>query len=408
MTDEQPADGTLEWVDPATLRPWPKNPRRNERAVPRVAESIKRLGFGAPLTVRAESREIIAGHTRWKAATSLGLALVPVHFRAGMSDDEAHALAIADNKLGEIADWDDALTFETLEPMPADLVALSGWEADELARLRKENTPRNRPEDEAPAVPTTAVSCVGDVYALGEHRLVCGDATDPAIWTALLGDERLQMVWTDPPYGVSYVGKTKDALTIENDALKPDALREFLFRALRAHEAHCEKGAAWYVAAPPGTPFAEFAFVLGRDGLDVWRHTLTWIKDRFVMGRADYHYRHESIMYGWVPGAAHFFVDDRTLDNVFEIARPARNPDHPTMKPIDLVARCIRNSSKHGWIVGDGFGGSGTTLMACEQEGRRARLVENDPRYCDVIRKRWTKYARDNGIEPGAGALEST
>lgn len=148
-------------------------------------------------------------------------------------------------------------------------------------------------------------------------------------------------------------------------------------------------------------PFAITLYELG-----VWRQTLTWLKHHFVFGRRDYHYRHEPIFYGWTPGAAHYFVDDRTQDSVLEFDRPSRSPEHPTMKPVALVQKCIENSSKPGWLVGDPFGGSGTTLIACAQSGRVARLIELAPRYCDVIRRRWTKFATSAGVDPGAGALD--
>lgn len=266
-----------------------------------------------------------------------------------------------------------------------------GWSVEELADATaalKPVVPLKDP-DAVPPTPTTPRTELGDVYVLGDHRLVCGSSEDPLAWDALLGAERVQMVWTDPPYGVSYVGKTKDALVIENDELDPDGLRRFLAATLGALFARCAPGSAWYVASPSGDLFHEFGHVLGRQGLGVWRHTLVWVKDRFVMGRADYHYRHEAIFYGWTPGGAHYFVDERTHDTVLEVPRPAKNPDHPTMKPVELVARCIRNSSKPGWLVADAFGGSGTTLLACEQEGRRARLIELSPAYCDVIVRRW-------------------
>ena len=247
-------------------------------------------------------------------------------------------------------------------------------------------------------------SRAGEVYELGPHRLVCGDSTDPKAWASLLGGEKLRMVWTDPPYGVAYVGKTADALTIENDALDPEALHAFLSAALGAAASSCVPGSVWYTAAPPGPPFGVFASVL--EELSIWRHTLVWLKQRFVMGRCDYHYRHEAVFYGWTPGAAHYFVDDRTQDSVLEFDNPSRSPEHPTMKPVALVQKCIENSSRDGWLVGDPFGGSGTTLIACAQSGRVARLIELAPRYCDVIRRRWTKFARSAGVDPGPGALD--
>lgn len=260
-------------------------------------------------------------------------------------------------------------------------------------------------EEDIPVSDAAPDSRPGQVYELGPHRLVCGDSTKAESWALLLPNgERLQMVWTDPPYGVSYVGKTADAMTIKNDALSPEQLEQFLRDALGMVVAHCLPGAVWYVASPAMCgPFYTFCTVL--NGFDIWRHTLVWVKSAFVMGHADYHYRHEPIFYGWVPGAAHYFVDDRTQDSVLEYDKPSRNGEHPTMKPVGLVAKCIENSSKRGWVVGEPFGGSGTTLIACAETGRVARLIELDPRYCDVIRRRWTKWAANNNVPAGSGAL---
>lgn len=254
------------------------------------------------------------------------------------------------------------------------------------------------------AADAAADSRPGMVYDLGPHRLVCGDSRDPAVWEKLLGAEKLQMVWTDPPYGVAYVGGTADAMTVENDTLDEGQLATFLRAAFGAVFSATRPGSAWYIAAPPGTPFGVFGVELR--ALDVWRHTLAWVKQQFVLGRSDYHYRHESIFYGWTPGGPHYFVDDRTQDSVLEFDRPSRSPEHPTMKPVALVRRCIENSSKPGWLVGDPFGGSGTTLIACAESGRVARVIELAPRYCDVIRRRWTRFAREAGVDPGPGALD--
>lgn len=398
MTDEPAA----EWVNVEDLTPWAANPRENESAVAEVVKSIERFGFGAPLLARKENGEIIAGHTRIRAALDLGLDRVPVRY-LDLSESEAHALALADNKLAEIAEWSDGLAdvLAALEAAGVDLDGL-GWSADALAAISAPEI-TVAPGDGVPDLPDEAVSVPGDVYELGPHRLICGDSTDPEVWTALLQGDVIQVVWTDPPYGVSYVGGTKDAMTIMNDALKPEELRALLAGALGLCLKHCKPGAAWYVAAPDGRPFLEFAIVLA--DLDVWRWTLQWVKDRFVLGRADYHHRHEPVFYGWKPGAAHYFVDDRTLDTVFEIARPKVNAIHPTMKPIALVTEHLENSAKTGWIVGEPFGGSGTTLMAAAGLGMRARVIELDPKYCDAIRIRYTKWAVGNDMDPGPGAL---
>jgi site-specific DNA-methyltransferase (adenine-specific) len=411
-----------EYVTVASLRPWVKNPRKNDPAVAAVADSIKRFGFGSPIIARRENGEIIAGHTRLKAAIKLGLAEVPVRY-LDLSEAEAHALALADNKVGELAEWDDVALADVLRDLTADDVSMDGlgFTAEEIAALiGGGDDPSDTPDPGAPEVEEgPAHSVAGEVYELGPHRLACGDSTDGAVWEALLGTDRLRMVWTDPPYGVAIVGgagaggrgvsaeerAARGGKVIQNDALSPADLEVFLRAALGEALGRCEKGAAWYVAAPDNAAyFMAFATVL--TAMEVWRHSLIWLKSSFVMGRADYHYRHEHIYYGWAPGAAHYFIDDRKQDTILEYPRPASSKDHPTMKPVELVERCISNSSQPGWIVGEPFGGSGTTLLACARTGRVARLVELSPHYCDVIRRRWTRWAKEAGQEPGTGALD--
>jgi len=245
--------------------------------------------------------------------------------------------------------------------------------------------------EDADEVPENADARVkiGDVWQLGNHRLVCGDGTSIDTYEKLLGDEKVDLVWTDPPYGVAYVGKTKDALTIENDTLDAKQLESFLRDAFTAVFASTKPGACWYVASPSGNLFQSFSIPLTE--LEVWKHTLVWVKDVLVMGRADYHYRHESIFYGWTPGAAHQTPPDRKQDTIWEFPKPRANREHPTMKPVELIVRAINNSSRAKELVLDPFGGSGSTLIAAEQTQRHARLIELDPKYCDVILARWEK-----------------
>lgn len=198
------------------------------------------------------------------------------------------------------------------------------------------------------------------------------------------------MVWTDPPYGVTYVGKTKDALTIENDSLDDAGLEQFLRNCFTGLLTVCRGGAPWYVAAPAGPLNHCFSTVLKEIG--VWRQMLNWVKSYLVLGRSDYHYQHEPIFYGWKPGASHPWFSDRKQTTVLNFDKPSRNGEHPTMKPVELVEYCIKNSSPPDGTVIDAFGGSGTTLMACERTGRVARLMELDPRYCDVIVRRWQEF----------------
>jgi site-specific DNA-methyltransferase (adenine-specific) len=234
---------------------------------------------------------------------------------------------------------------------------------------------------------------------LGRHRVVCGDAADEGAWAALLDDEAVDAVWTDPPYGVDYEGKTKDALKIENDGHNLAELGSLLTAVFTTALSRCHPGAAWYVCAPPGPATATFASVLIE--LDLFRQTLIWVKDRFVLGHSDYHYRHEIIYVGYGPKAPGIgrrgrggsgWYGDNAEDSVLEVPRPGRNAEHPTMKPVELITRALGNSTRPGDVVADPFGGSGSTLIGCEQTGRTARLIELDPRYVDVIVARWEAH----------------
>lgn len=430
-----------EWVPASELHPWPDNTKKPTKAEVRgVADSIIRFGFGAPIVARQANGEIIAGHTRyqavsllprlWKAADADARAtwsadaralatdtvqLVPVRY-LDVSEYDAHLLALADNRLG--AEDDPALLLQQLEMLKAEERALVGWTEEAFAKLRGEK-PGVTGDDPGPTEPPKKpVSKLGERYELGPHVLVCGDSRDAASWELLLqGGELVDLVWTDPPYGVEIVGGAgagsrsvpaaerakRGGQTIKNDELTPEQLRAFLDAAFGMAIRACAKGAAWYVAAPPGPLFAEFGNAL--IALKVWRRTLLWLKDSFVMSRGDYHYRHEAIFYGWEPNGPHYWCGRRDLDAVLEFPRPKRSTEHPTMKPPELIEACIENSSKANALVADPFGGSGSTLIAAARTGRRARLIELDPRYCDVIRKRWGDFARGAGIEPGPGAL---
>lgn len=403
----------------ADLVPADYNPRTiSPDAMKGLQSSLARFGIVQEVVVNRRSGRIVGGHQRVAALKVVGVSEAPCVW-VDLSDAEEKALNVALNNPHISGDFTSGLNAILDEVKGLDPVMFEDLRLDLLLTPVDAAPLVDGDPDDAPAVDDEATpdSVVGGVYELGPHRLVCGDSTTAEAWALLMGSERAQMVWTDPPYGVSVVGASKDPRaatyrsgnTIDNDSLSPEALRTLLDDSLGITVAHAVPGAAVYVAAPAGKLQQVFGAAL--EMIDVWRHTLIWVKQNFVFGRSDYHYRHELIFYGWVPGSAHFFVDDRKQDSVLEIDRP-NNPSrkskdaHPTMKPVELVARCIRNSSKPGWIVVDPFGGSGTTLIASAKEGRVARLIELAPRYCDVIRRRWTTFARENKVDPGEGALE--
>ena len=283
---------------------------------------------------------------------------------------------------GEFTDALQDVLSDVLAEMPEAFDVLAF--ADLLVAPARAARPRST--DDAPAVQENVIIRSGDVWTLGDHRLVCGDSTLPETWD-LLGVENALLVVTDPPYGVSYKGSDGSRAAIKNDDLSGERLQQFLGGAMGHTFAATCAGAVWWVWAPPGPQFLDFAVVFSQ--LGVWRQTLAWVKNSLVLGHSDFHYKHESAFYGWTPGAAHNAPNDRKQVSVIECDRPAAAEDHPTMKPVDLIRYCVETSSEVGDVVIDPFLGSGTTLVVCEETGRRCHGIEFEPGYCDVIIRRW-------------------
>jgi DNA modification methylase len=386
----------------ASLMPDPRNARRHtDRNVGMIVDALREVGAARSIVVD-ETGTIVAGNATVEAAGKAGIdqvrivdadghELIAVR-RSGLTAEQKRRLALLDNRTAELAEWDTDVLASLVED--TDLSGL--WEEDELAELlaSAEAPPAallGDPED-VPELPADPVTQSGDLWLLGTHRLLCGDATKQDALDRLMAGERASCLWSDPPYGVSYTGRTKDALTLANDDA---AGLEGLLRASLGHVSDVlVPGAAFYIAHPAGPLSRIFLQVVTDLGWKL-RQTLVWVKDRLVLGHSDYHYIHEPILYGVLAGggrrgrgAAGWYGDDAQT-SVFEIARPSASPDHPTSKPVALVAAMLGNSTKRGDVVLDPFGGSGSTLIACEQLGRRTRLLELDPRYCDVVVKRW-------------------
>ncbi len=369
----------------------PHNPRQGNVAA--IEASLARFGQQKPIVVQASTHRVVAGNHLVRAARSLGWTEIAANV-VELDDATATAFLLTDNRSSDLGGYDDALLAAILAEQAAfGNLDATGYNADDVAALvAAAGLVDARDVDACPELPSPGALYVrsGDCWALGPHRLVVGDATDPDAVRRVTDGTPVDLVWTDPPYGVSYVGKTAAGLRIVNDNLGEDGTRRLVAAALQL--APLRLGGAFYVAAPAGPLHLAFLLAVGDAGLRV-RQTLVWVKDRFVLGRSDYHARHEPILYGWRPGAAHHFVDDRTQDTVWEIARPARSAEHPTMKPVALVERAIRNSSRPGETVYDPFAGSGTTLIAAEVAGRTCRAIEIDPRYAQVIVVRWEALA---------------
>ena len=364
------------------LKEYENNPRNNETAIDAVANSISEFGFKVPIIITKDN-VIVTGHTRLKASIKLNLLEVPCIVADDLTEEQIKAFRLADNKTAEIAGWDFSKLEEELSTIEMDM-AQFGFE--ELEDEVPDNATDDDfdPDSEIPEVP---VSQKGDLYVLGNHRVLCGDSTIKEDVDVLVNKKLVDMIFTDPPYNVDYEGTTGK---IQNDKMGDSAFYTFLFSAFTNMFENTKKGGAIYVchADMEGLNFrnayknAGFKFA----------SCLIWVKNALVFGRKDYHWRHESILYGWKEGAAHYFVDDRTQDTVWEYNKPRRNEEHPTMKPLELVGKAIANSSKVGEIVLDLFSGSGSTLIAADQLKRTAYLMELDEKFVDVIIKRYLKH----------------
>lgn len=381
------------------LIPYVRNSRTHSDAqVAQIAASIKEFGWTNPILVDGENG-IIAGHGRLLAARKLGAKEVPVIELSHLTESQKRAYVIADNQLAMNAGWDTAmLTLELADLKESEFdLDLIGFDAKELEKLLEpEQVDGLTDEDAVPDAPEEPKTKLGDIYQLGNHRLMCGDSTSIADIETLCGGQLVDMWLTDPPYNVAYEGKTKDALKIKNDSMDNDTFRQFLRDAYVAADVVMKPGAVFYIwhADSEGYNFRGAA----KDAGWTVRQCLIWKKSVMVMGRQDYHWRHEPCLYGWKEGAGHLWASDRKQTTILEFDKPSRNGEHPTMKPVDLFGYQMLNNTKGGDIVLDSFGGSGTTMIAAEKHGRHSRLMELDPKYCDVIVKRWEDFTGKKAV----------
>lgn len=401
----------IQYFKVGDLQPYKNNPRKNDKAVDAVANSIKEFGFKVPIIID-KNNEIIAGHTRLKAAKKLGLKEVPCIIADDLTKEQVKAFRLADNKVSELAEWD----FDLLNIELADIKLDMEYFGFDLTTEEKEVIE----DDFEIELPEEPKAKLGDIYKLGNHRLMCGDSTNPQDVEKLMGGVIADIVVTDPPYNVNI--SNSQGMTIENDNMDTEEFEKFLFKAFTNLETSLKKGGAFYVWYASRSHI-EFEQALKKSGLTV-RQQLIWNKSSFVFGRQDYHWKHEPCLYGWKDGEAHYFVDDRTQSTIIEDkgidlkklkkeemlkllqdiysdkisttvineSKVATSDLHPTMKPIRMIAGLIKNSSRIEEIVLDLFGGSGSTLIACEQLKRKAYLMEFDPHYVDVIIKRYEDF----------------
>jgi DNA modification methylase len=400
------ADLEIAWRPLGELIPYARNPRTHSDAqVAQIAASIKEFGWTNPVLVDG-ANGIIAGHGRVLAARKLNLEQVPVIELAHMSEAQKRAYVLADNQLALNAGWDEELLrleLADLSELGFDL-GLIGFGEGELERLLAGDSKTGLTEDdEAPALPEQAVTKPGDLWVLGEHRLLCGDATVLADVERVLDGRLADMAFTDPPYNVNYGSSAKDKLRGNQRKILNDNLgtgfEAFLHDAC-ANNLAVTKGAVYVCMSSSELHTLQKAFTAAGGK---WSTFVIWAKHAFTLGRSDYQRMYEPILYGWREGHDHYWCGARDQGDVWFVDKPARNDLHPTMKPVALVERAVRNSSKSRDIVLDPFAGSGSALIACTKCGRQARLVELDPRYCDVIVRRWQAWTGEVATLEGDG-----
>ncbi len=410
------------------LNEYPGNPRRGD--INAIAESLNVNGQYRPIIVRRETREILAGNHTWKAARKLQWETIKVQYVEGITDDQAKKIVLADNKYSDMAKYnipDLTALLESLEEHTG-----TGYSDIDLAKLlRDENQDSYTDQDDTPNVDDTPRICkTGEVWILGEHKLLVGDATKTADYKKLLGDEQVELTVTDPPYNVDYRGGTEDKLTIMNDKMSDQHFRAFLLDSFAGMLEYSKPGAPIYVFHGDGSGNA-FRSTYTQAGWEL-KQVLIWAKNKFTISRQDYQWQHEPIIYGWKPGAAHvwtggytdttmildetpdpehmtkeqlvkFMKEGLAMSTVLKYDRPHRNGEHPTMKPVGLLEKLILNSSVKKGIVLDPFVGSGSTLIAAHRTGRRARVMEIDPKYADVVCRRFQEHTHIIPVNEATG-----
>lgn len=378
---------------------YARNPRKNDHAVDRVAAAIREFGFRVPVVAKSDGT-VVDGHLRLKAAKKLGLTEVPVVLADDMTDLQIKAFRLSVNKMAELAEWDDellAIEFAELADAGFDNL-LTGFTQDEIDALTPEQIPEGlTDEDAVPELQAEPVSKLGDVWVLGKHRVMCGDSTSIDAVERLMDGRKANMLHTDPPYGVDYEG-------VPNDHLKDVQLEAFLHDALSCAFTALAPGSNIYVWHADITAL-EFISAFRSAGFKQARpSTIQWVKPSLTMSQGDYHLQNEPCLYGWKEGSGRVRVKDRKQTTIWKCDRTDEAKVHPTMKPVELCQRAIENSSEVNGIVLDLFGGSGSTLIACEKTARDCRMMELEPKYCDVIVRRWQEFTGKQATHEATGA----
>jgi len=404
--------GTASVATNSDIQHWPidrliayaRNPRKNDDAVDRMVASIREFGFKIPVLARSDG-EVVDGHLRLKAAKKVGIREVPVILCDEWTPAQVKAFRLMVNRSVGWAEWDEeALGLELLDLKGLDFdLSLTGFDSNELDRYLADLDlkPGLTDEDDAPEPPEIPVSRAGDLWILGNHRALVGDATKPADVETLLAGDKADLVFTDPPYNVAYQGYTKDKLTIKGDSMSDAEFRQFLSASFDNYRTAMKPSASLYVCHASSVQ-RTFEESLEAVGFAV-RCQIIWAKNTFAWGFGRYKFQHEPLFYCHLSGQTDAWYGDKSQSTLWRENKPAANREHPTMKPIELIERALRNSSKAGDIVADFFGGSGSTLIACERRERSARLMELDPKYVDVIIRRWEQYTGEQAVLDGDG-----
>ena len=387
------------------LIPYARNPRTHSDAqIAQIAASIAEFGFNNPILVDTKAG-IIAGHGRLLAARKLGLEEVPVIVLDHLTETQKRAYILADNQLAMNAGWDSDLLRTELAALQDENfdLGLIGFEDQELARLlaAQEAAEGLTDENAVPELSQTPTSLTGDLWVLGNHKVLVGDATDQADISSLMAGDAADLAFSDPPYNVAYEGYTDDRLTIQGDRMSDIEFKRFLEQAFRSFRAVVKPGASLYICHSSSWQ-REFQNALEASGFEV-RCQIIWAKNTFAWGFGRYKFQHEPLFYAHVAGEKDQWYGDKSQSTVWQEDKPAANRIHPTSKPVALVERALLNSSKAGDVVADLFGGSGSTLIACERRNRKARVMEIDPRYADCILQRWQDYTGKKAKLDGDG-----
>lgn len=384
----------IQYIPTENLTPHPNNPRQGD--IPLIIESITANGIYKPVIVQKTTGHILAGNHTYQALKALGHKTIPVTY-VDVDNETARRILLVDNRANDLATYDEELLQNILSELP-DLYG-TGYTLDDIETNFELDETTN--PDEAPTPPETPKTKPSDIWQLGKHRVICADTTLPETWQQLMQNQKAYTIWTDPPYGVDYTGGTKDSLKIQND--NPQDLPHLLGEAFKRAVENTREAAAVYIAYASAQRHA-FEEACNNAGISI-RQDLIWAKNQPTLGWADYHWKHEPLFYGFTPGGQgrkgrggpHWYGDD-TSTTVFEIPKPQRNAEHPTMKPIDLIRPMLKNSTKPGGLVIDPFGGSGSTLIAAHLEGFTCYTSELDPRFVDVICRRYEELTGNTPV----------